>query len=134
MGFLDTEGFLKAINGDPEFRIAGRFWNAKIRVIVGAETLIIKIADGVVVDVSEPTGRNYMVDCREYDITISAATREWEQLFAPEPRPFYHDLFAAVSRHGFDWGGDVKMWFTYYAALRQMFALMGRFASLRQEA
>jgi hypothetical protein len=50
-----------------------------------------------------------------------------------EPKPFYHDLFAAVTRHDFEWGGDVKLWFAYYGALRQMFWLMRHHVTLKQE-
>lgn len=133
MGYLDSDGFMSSVNDDPEFKIAGRYWNATIKVVFGDEPLIIKIKDGVVVEVFEPEGRNYMIEVREYDLVIEAPVAEWDQFFQSEPKPFYHDLFAAVTRHDFQWGGDVKMWFAYYGALRQMFALMRPFVSFKQE-
>ena len=133
MGFLETEKFKEAVNNDPEFTIAGRYWSATIKLDVGNETTIIKVKDGAVTDVFEPSGRNYMIQVREYDLVISAPAQEWAQFFVDEPKPFYHDLFAAVTRHDFQWGGDVKMWFAYYGALRQMFSIMRGFVSLRQE-
>jgi hypothetical protein len=133
MGFLDTEKFVEAVNDDPEFRIAGRFWDATIKLVVGDEIAIIKIRDGQVKDVFEPAGRNYMIQVHEYDVFVSAPAAEWAQFFVDEPKPFYHDLFAAVTRHDFDWGGDVRLWFAYYGALRQMFWIMRRFVTLKQE-
>lgn len=133
MSFLDVEKFRSLVNEDPEFRIAGRRWNATIRLVVGDEILIIKVRDGAVAEVFEPSGRNYMIEVREYDLTISAPASEWAQFFQEKPKPFYHDLFAAVTRHDFQWGGDVKMWFAYYGALRQMFALMRGHVTINQE-
>jgi hypothetical protein len=102
-------------------------------LIVGDEVQIIKVKDGVVTDVFEPSGRNYLIEVHEYDLFVKAPVSEWAQFFVDEPRPFYQDLFAAVTRHDFEWGGDVKMWFAYYGALRQMLYVMRQFVSLKQE-
>lgn len=133
MGFLDTEKFKDAVNSDPEFVIAGRYWNATIKLVVGDEVVIIRIRDGRLTEVFEPSGRNFMIEVHEYDIHITAPASEWAQLLVDEPKAFYHDLFAAVTRHDFQWGGDVKMWFAYYGALRQMIYIMRNFSSLKQE-
>lgn len=35
MPFVDTERFTEALNLDPEFKIAARFWNAIVRLEIG---------------------------------------------------------------------------------------------------
>ena len=133
MSFLNGEKFIRAVNSDPEFMIAARYWNVTLKVVVGDEVVIIKVKDGVVTDVFEPSGRNFLIEMHEYDIVVSAPAHEWARFFEQEPKPFYHDLFAAVIRHDFEWGGDVRLWFAYYGALRQLFSIMRGFVSLPQE-
>ena len=65
MGSLETEKFKEAVNNDPEFAIAGRYWNATIKLAVGDETVIIKVKDGAVTDLFEPSGRTYLIQVRE---------------------------------------------------------------------
>ena len=134
MDLVDLERFKDTVNRDPEFKIAARFWDGTVKVGMGEHTLILKIKDGVLQDVLEPAGSNLMVVMREYDIEVSAPEAEWVQFLQEKPRRFYHDLFAAVVRHDFTWGGDMQMWFAYYGALRRMFELMRGSAKVPQEA
>ncbi|MGH7806160.1 MAG: hypothetical protein ACREQJ_17555, partial [Candidatus Binatia bacterium] len=54
---------VEAVNGDPEFRLAARFWNGSFRFsmtgsagIGGAEAYVFRVRDGRLVDVNvEPT-------------------------------------------------------------------------------
>lgn len=46
MPFVDTERFTEALNLDPEFKIAARFWNAIVRLEIGDETYVLVIRDG----------------------------------------------------------------------------------------
>lgn len=134
MALVDLERFKEAVNRDPEFKIAARFWNATVKVGMGEDTLILKIKDGVLQDVMEPAGPNLIVVMREYDIEVSAPEAEWVQFLQEKPRPFYQDLLSAVVRHNFTWGGDLETWFAYYGALRRMFELMRGSAKVPQEA
>ena len=134
MPFVDTEGFTSALNLDPEFKIAARFWNAIVRLEIGDETYVLVVRDGQLLSVAPPEGNNLMAVSRNYDIEVSAPVEEWNNFFQRVPKPFYQDLFSAVSRHNFRYGGDMKMFFAYYAALRRLFDLMRSYTTVAQEA
>ena len=134
MPFVDTERFTEALNLDPEFKIAARFWNATVRLEIGDETYVLVIRDGRLDSMGAPAGNNLMTVSRNYDIEISAPIEEWSKFFQRVPRPFYQDLFSAVTRHNFRYGGDMKMFFAYYAALRRLFDFMRTFTNVAEEA
>ncbi|MGW4334109.1 hypothetical protein ACWEK5_14930 [Rhodococcus koreensis] len=134
MPFVDTERFTEALNLDPEFKIAARFWNATVRLEIGDETYVLVIRDGRLDSMGAPAGNNLMTVSRNYDIEISAPVEEWSKFFERVPRPFYQDLFSAVTRHNFRYGGDMKMFFAYYAALRRLFDFMRTFTNVAEEA
>ncbi|MBJ8347144.1 hypothetical protein [Antrihabitans sp. YC2-6] len=134
MPHVATEEFTEALNRDPEFIIAARYWNAIVRVGLGVETYILKFRDGRLESMAPPAGDNFMTLSRNYDIEIYAPEHEWAQLFVDVPRPFYQDLFAAVTKHDFRFGGDMKMFFAYYAALRRLFKLMSSYTKVVEEA
>ncbi|REE70873.1 hypothetical protein C8E05_0202 [Rhodococcus wratislaviensis] len=134
MPFVDTERFTEALNLDPEFKIAARFWNAIVRLEIGDETYVLVIRDGRLDSIAPPEGNNLMTVARNYDIEISAPIEEWGKFFQRVPRPFYQDLFSAVTRHNFRYGGDMKMFFAYYAALRRLFDLMRSYTNVAEEA
>ncbi|MBV6756329.1 MULTISPECIES: hypothetical protein [Rhodococcus] len=134
MPFVDTERFTEALNLDPEFKIAARFWNATVRLEIGDETYVLVIRDGRLDSMGAPAGNNLMTVSRNYDIEISAPVEEWGKFFERVPQPFYQDLFSAVTRHNFRYGGDMKMFFAYYAALRRLFDFMRTFTNVAEEA
>ncbi|GCE42052.1 hypothetical protein Rhow_005711 [Rhodococcus wratislaviensis] len=131
---MDTERFTEALNLDPEFKIAARFWNAIVRLEIGDETYVLVIRDGRLDSMTPPEGNNLMTVARNYDIEISAPIEEWSKFFQRVPRPFYQDLFSAVTRHNFRYGGDMKMFFAYYAALRRVFDFMRSYTNVAEEA
>ena len=124
------------MNSDPEFQIAAKGWNAAIRVTIGAQMIVLKITNGTVERIFEPdpTSPDFLIETHEYDLQISGPEREWANVFVEVPRPFYHELFAMTTRHEFDWGGNVKMWFAYYPALSRMITVMRQYAAIGQEA
>ncbi|PQP25487.1 hypothetical protein [Rhodococcus opacus] len=134
MPFVDTEQFTEALNLDPEFKIAARFWNAIVRLEIGDETYVLAIRDGRLDSMAPPEGNNLMTVARNYNIEISAPIEEWSKFFQRVPRPFYQDLFSAVTRHNFRYGGDMKMFFAYYAALRRLFDFMRSYTHVAEEA
>lgn len=134
MPFVDTERFTEALNLDPEFKIAARFWNAIVRLEIGDETYVLVIRDGRLDSMAPPEDNNLMTVARNYDIEISASIEEWSKFFQRVPRPFYQDLFSAVTRHNFRYGGDMKMFFAYYAALRRLFDFMRSYTNVAEEA
>ncbi|WP_159924004.1 hypothetical protein [Rhodococcus sp. WAY2] len=134
MPFVDTDRFTEALNLDPEFKIAARFWDAIIRLEIGDETYILVVREGRLKSMTPPAGNNFMTVSRNYDIEVSAPAEEWNRFFQRVPRPFYQDLFSAISRHNFRYGGDMKMFFAYYAALRRLFDFMRSYTRVAEEA
>jgi hypothetical protein len=117
-----SRSFLEAVNEDPEFRLAARFWNGSFRLGMGAaEAYVFRVRDGRLVDVNlAPTSFD------AWDFEVAGPAEGWAELFAPVPKPFYQDVASALLRHGFTLGGDVESFFAYHAALRRMIDLMRR--------
>lgn len=132
MGLFNSESFLAQINADPEFQLESRYLSLKLRLEMGADTFIVKVREGAV-DVFVPSGPNHMTLMHDYDLEISASNEEWTKFLSKNPKPFYQDLFSVVIKHDFRWGGNVKMWFANYGALRRFFDVM-RAHTLEMEA
>jgi hypothetical protein len=111
---------LEAINADPEFRLAARFWNGSFRLSMGADqAYIFRVRDGQVVHLNrQPT----VFDA--WDFEIGGPKEGWAEILAKVPRPFYQDPASAVFRHGFTLGGDIESFFAYHAALRRVIAVL----------
>ena len=99
---------LDAINSDPEFQLAARYWNGSFRLGMGPdEAYVFRIRDGRVVDVNrQPTPFD------AWDFEIGGPADGWRQ------------LLSAVLRHGFTLGGDVESFFAYHGALRRVIDVM----------
>jgi hypothetical protein len=108
-----------ALNDDPEFRLCGRLWSARIRYRMGDDAFILDIRHGRVAGVVEPAG---IFD--DFTIEIAAGEETWEKILAPVPPPFHHDLFPAQLHHGLRITGDLESVFAYYGALRRITELM----------
>ena len=132
MGLFNRDSFLAQINSDQEFQLESRYLNLKLRLEMGDDTFIVKVKEGAV-DIFVPSGPNHMTLMHDYDLEISASNEEWTKFLATNPKPFYQDLFSAVIKHDFRWGGNVKMWFANYASLRRFFDVM-RAHTLEMEA
>ena len=113
---------LEAINADPEFRLAARFWNGSFRLSMGAdEAYLFRVRDGELQHVNlQPT----VFD--PWNFEIAGPKDGWNEILAEVPRPFYQDVASALFRHGFTLGGDVESFFAYHAALRRVLAVLRR--------
>ena len=111
---------LGAINGDPEFRLAARYWNGGFRLSMGpSEAYLFRVRDGALVAVNrEPTVWD------AWDFEVSGPADGWAEILARTPKPFYQDVASAIFRHGFTLGGDVESFFAYHAALRRVVDVM----------
>lgn len=116
---FDIDSWRDALDHDPEFAIAARCWNTRVKLRFGAAAVIVRIADGRIAGV-----RSDATPFNEWQIEIAAPQEEWHRLLEPVPRPFYHDVFAASVHHGFTIGGDLESFYAYYPAVRRMFELM----------
>jgi len=116
---------------DGEWRIAARMWNAVLRLDVDQVAHLLRIENGKLVNhtaapASDPAATPYTV-------RVAATGDGWRELLAPVPRPFYQDLYGAMTRHGFTAGGDFESFFAYYPAVRRLVELL-RAAQSRQGA
>ena len=115
---------LGAVNADPEFRLAARFWNGSFRLSMGDEAYLFRVRDGELAGVNrQPT----IFDA--FDFEIAGPTDGWAEVLAPMPRPFYQDIASALFRHGFTLAGDVESYFAYHAALRRVIAVLRKDAA-----
>jgi hypothetical protein len=126
---VDETALIEAINADPEFQLAARFWNGSFRFGMGpAEAYVFRVRDGRVVDVNrQPTPFD------AWDFEIAGPREGWNEILARVPKPFYQDVASAVVRHGFALGGDVESYFAYHAALRRVVEVMRRMLAARGE-
>ena len=119
------KSFLDAVNGDPEFRLAARYWNGTFRLTLGpGEAYLFRVRDGELAGMNhEPTPFD------AFDFEIAGPAEGWKELLSETPRPFFQDVASAVVREGFTLGGDVESFFAYHAALRRVIAVMRRAAA-----
>ena len=117
MSVLPVDLLADAANLDAEFRIAARLWTTTLRLEVGEEAHLVRIEDGRVLGVI-PAGDD------PGETRIAAPASEWRELLAPVPRPFYQDLWGALTRHGFTLDGDLERFYPYYPASRRLLELL----------
>jgi hypothetical protein len=123
MPIFNTQTAIAAANNDGEFKLAARLWNADLRLDVGDESYLLRIRDGSVAEF-RAIGREDGAALNTL-VTISAPLNEWHELLKPVPRPFFQDLMAAQTRHGFKVeGADLTAFNPYYRAINRLFELM----------
>jgi len=115
---LDFSKLAQSANADGEFTLHARFWNAVVKLRIGAASYRLDIRNGTLTQCTPWLGT---IAC---DLVIEAADDEWERLLEPMPKPFYQDLYAATIHHGFSVAGDTLNYCAYYPALRRLVELM----------
>jgi hypothetical protein len=115
---IDFSTLAERANNDGEFALHARFWNATVKLQIGAATYRLDIRDGALKACAPWHGTI------AGDLAIEASEAEWANLLAPMPRPFYQDLYAATIHHGFSVVGDTKNYYAYYPAVRRLIELM----------
>jgi hypothetical protein len=116
------DGLQDAVNADPEFRIAARFWNAAVRLEMGNDALLLRMEKGQLAEIV--TGAQVFAFLTPVNVVISAPTAEWQKFLEPVPKPFYVDLWGAATHHGFHVSGDMESLYAYYPAVRRLFDIM----------
>jgi hypothetical protein len=108
-----------AINNDPEFKLASRFFSKDILLVVGESKCIIKMREGVVIEIKlDPTFMN------PWSFFIKGSTETWQKFLQPIPPPFFTDLYGCISRQNFELGGDIEAAFAHYWALTRMLDIL----------
>jgi len=121
---LPLESLRQVANEDPEFRLAGRYWDCNLEIAAGERRTCLRIFDGEIVEVVPWSDER--ANAFASTITISAAEEEWRRLLEAVPRPFYHDLWAATVYHGFEVSGDFMAYCAYYRATSRLLELLRR--------
>ena len=118
---LNVHSIREAAGADFEFINAARFWTAVIAIETGTERYVLEMKDGHITrfELDRPGGSRH-------DLRIAAPAESWAEFLKPMPRPFFHDLFAAMSREGFVIEGNAYQWGPYYPALRRFFEIARR--------
>jgi hypothetical protein len=106
------------VNGDPEFRYAARLWDATLRLDIGDTSHSLRFEDGSLVEVK---GCPADAPC---DLFVGASEGDWRELIAPNPRPYFQDLFGAQLQHGVRLPEDPLAYAAYYPALRRLIQLL----------
>ncbi len=119
MNSNDSAHVREVINGDPEFRLASRFFSKDILLIVNDSKCIVKVRDGVVVELKHnPTFMN------PWSFFIKGSTEAWQKFLQPLPPPFFTDLYGCIARQNFELGGDIETAFAHYWAVTRLLNLM----------
>lgn len=118
MASLNWSHLAERANRDGEFKQLARFWNAIIKLRIGAASYRLDVDDGVL-GVAAPWFGTIALD-----LSIEADEAQWDDLLAPMPRPFFQDLYAATIHHGFVVSGNTLNYCAYYPALRRLIELM----------
>lgn len=112
---LRTETLKDDLNSDAEFLLNARKWEGRFRLADDDATYLFQIHEGRVErivdgpDMYEP-----------FDFSISGPSAGWAELLAPEPKPFYQDVYSAWVHHGFVVEGDLEQFFGFHMALRRL--------------
>ena len=122
---IDWNGLPERVNHDPEFKLAGRFWTATVRLDMGSTSVALRFEHGVLAGAAE-CGSD-----ADADLFVRAPEPDWRELLAPCPRPFYQDLFGAQLHHDVELSPDPIAYAAYYPALRRLIQLM---SAARREA
>jgi hypothetical protein len=111
---FSRDEFQQALNGDSEFRIAGRYWDGTLRFEFGPEVCRLTLKGGEVVSVDEVVAPPGVAD-----VVVKAPLSDWAKLLEPIPPPFYQEFYPAMTHHDFRLEGDPDYIWPYYWALRR---------------
>jgi hypothetical protein len=114
-----AEELKDALNGDPEFRIAARYWDGAIEFRIEGKPVVVTLEQGSVTSVSDRLAASLADVTGPGPVIIAAPAADWAQLLERQPRPFYQDYHSASAHHGFRLAGDVETLWAYYAAVRR---------------
>ncbi len=119
---IPVDAVREGVNGDAEFAIAGRFWNARIRFYTNeADEYFMQIEQGRVTEFRQGTD-GYQAST----IYVGGPRAVWREILQPVPIRFHNDFFPAAIHCGMRLGGDLSSLYAYYGALQRIVAVMRR--------
>ena len=121
---FDHGAVQERINGDPEFRLAARYWDCRLIFDMGATRWRFVVQNGCLTEFGSVDGG------ATHDVRIAATEEDWKELLSAVPRPWYQDVLSAAHMHGFSLEGDlVKFLYPYHRALRRLVAALRQMVS-----
>lgn len=131
MSLFDCGAVMAAANGDSEFRLAARFWDADLRLASDDEAYLMRIRNGAIAAFA-PENR---VDATNPfpGVLIAGSNDGWRQMLSPVPKPFFQDLMAAAARENFRLEGDMLGFYPYYRAACRLFEIIRAISPSRRE-
>jgi hypothetical protein len=112
---LNSDQLRKAVNTDPEFKIAARYMTKDACIEVGEVRCIVKFRDGIVSQIkTEATFAD------PWDFAIRGSVDAWEKFLQPVPPRFYDGLFAGMIRGNFRIDGDTISAFSHFWAITRL--------------
>ena len=118
---LPVDAVREALNSDPEWTIAGRYWNARIRFYTETEDYFLRVIDGRVESFRHGTD-GYQAST----IQIGGPRATWQEMLAPHPKPLFNCFYPAMVHNGLALGGDLVSLYAYYGALARLLVVMRR--------
>ena len=114
---IDFETLKSKANRDSEFLLTGRYWDARVQIVIGAEATELLIAAGKIV----ATGAASTLGSDLRPIRISGAEQDWVKLLMHHPPAGWHNV--SMSGH-FAVEGGILDTGPYNAAIRRLIDLM----------
>ena len=102
-------------NRDGEFKLAARFWNGALRLLVGDRALSLQLNNGI--------AAARTLELSGDVISISGPAGLWELLLAQTPPRFCNDI-APLMRAGMTVEGNITTYAQYYPAIMRMIELL----------
>jgi len=127
MPTLDTEAITQLANASPAFRLAARYWTARVAVDVGDDRYVLEVDDGKVTSFAAAgTAAGADAGADGFDARVHGPAASWDKLLAPVPPPRLDHLASgmrAPDSIGVD-GDLVGTVGPYFAALQELVEVM----------
>lgn len=113
---LDLQVLGRELRDDPEFNLHRKYFEAKIRVVIGeTQSFQLIIRDGLDIEV-DPV----VTPFDGFDIQLAGSEEHWAKMLEPYPPAFYQDFYPAMVHHGFKIEGDMEMIYAFLPAIRRL--------------
>jgi hypothetical protein len=120
--FLDSNKvaqLINTLNNDAEFKLAARFMSEDILFEVDDSRSIVKVRDGLVIEIKIAPGSK-----EHWSFSIEATAESWDKLLQPSPPPFFTGLNAGMIRGNLQILGNLEAVFAYSWAVNRMLDIM----------
>ncbi|MDR2163066.1 MAG: hypothetical protein LBO70_03890 [Clostridiales Family XIII bacterium] len=115
---FDGQKFFEIAIKDPEFNREIRYFDGTVKLLMGNDTYLLVIKDGVLINVL-----SNFVATTTADVTFIGDDYQWVNLLAAVPKPFYQCLQTACVKHGMKMTNDPKS-LAYLPAWNRMIRIL----------